>query len=146
MSIVLDTALLNNNANPVLKLVQGDTEPTLIVNLYNELNDSETGSIVDTVIDVSTSVVRLKIRLANTTDIVDTVVGHPIPGLLQADGSIIFTAPYNIAGTGGRVAFFWNENSLSKAGSVEGEIEITFPDGRVQTVYRVIKMRVRGQF
>lgn len=119
-------------------LVQGDTKPNLVVSL----TDQNTGSPIG----LTGSTVRLKFRVAGGTTIKDTLIGSLIPGLVNADGSITTTSPYDQAGAGGRVVFSWNPTTLDTAGSFEGEIEVTFADGTVQTAYSLLKFTVRSQF
>lgn len=122
----------------VIKLVQGDTKPILLV----DVKDANTGLPID----VSTATTRLKIRMANATSIKDTIVGTPLPGLTLADGTLNTADPYDVAGFGGRVGFAWGESSLDTAGDMLGEVEVTFTDDSVQSVYEVLKFKVREQF
>lgn len=45
----------------------------------------------------------------------------------------------------GIVTMHFNTTTLSNPGEYEGEIEITYPDGRPRTVYDTLKFTVRGQ-
>jgi hypothetical protein len=122
-----------------IKLVQGDSRPQLVLSL----TDDTTGASID----VSTATVRLRFRKANTTTILATLVGTPIPGKVQEDGSIDFTGPYAISGAGGRCVIDWTQDALNQdAGDYEGEIEITFADTTIQTVYDILKFKLRSQF
>jgi hypothetical protein len=44
------------------------------------------------------------------------------------------------------VQALWPAGALDTAGSFEGEIEITFADGTVQTVYDRLRFKVREEF
>jgi hypothetical protein len=122
-----------------IKLVQGDTKPQLVLSL----TDDKTGGSID----ISTATVRLKFRASETTDVLSTLVGSAIPGHVNTDGTIDFTGPYAQSGKGGRVVFNWATDSLNHdPGNYEGEIEITFADGTVQSVYDVLKFKLREQF
>lgn len=104
-----------------IKLVQGDTRPQVKVNL----TDDTTGAYID----LQGAVVRLKFRAAGDTTI-----------LSNFQGVITDTLT-------GEVVFPWPQGSLDvPAGQYEGEIEITFSDTTVQTVYEPIKFLVREQF
>ena len=50
------------------------------------------------------------------------------------------------SGTGGTVATDFPTGTLDTAGTFEGEIEITFSAGGIQTVYDLIKLKVRSDF
>lgn len=122
-----------------IKLVQGDTRPQLVLSL----TDDKTGGTID----ISTATVRLKFRESETTEILATLVANKIPGRLNTDGTIDFTGPYALSGKGGRCVVDWSSQALNHdAGNYEGEIEITFEDGTVQTVYDVLKFKLREQF
>ncbi len=121
-----------------IKLVQGDTKPTLLV----DVKDANTGLPID----ISTSTTRLKIRMASASVIKEVLVGTLLPGLTAADGSVSTTAPYNTSGVGGRVGFSWSPTSLDTAGEMLGEVEVTFADASIQSVYEVLKFKVREQF
>jgi len=122
----------------VIKLVQGDTKPVLLV----DVKDANTGLPID----ISTATTRLKIRMANAASIKDTIVGTPLPGLTLTDGTLNTAAPYDVAGVGGRVGFSWGADSLDTAGEMLGEVEVTFDDDSVQSVYDVLRFKVREQF
>ena len=122
-----------------IKLVQGDTRPQLVLSLQ----DSATGSPID--IGAATTV--LKFRALGSTTILATMTASPIPGYVQEDGSISFAGPYANSGAGGRAVVNWSPTALTQdAGDYEGEIEITFADGTVQTVYDTLKFKLRSQF
>lgn len=123
-----------------LKLVQGDTRPPLIVTI----------SDVDGPIDLSDGgiTLRFKFRAEGDTVLLATFVGSKLPGLVQDDSTISTTAPYDIPGKGGRCEFDWVFAPAAlegPAGNYEGEIEITFQDGSVQTVYDLLKFKMREQ-
>lgn len=122
----------------IIKLVQGDTKPTLLV----DVKDANTGLPID----ISTSTTRLKTRMAGDSATKETLVGTLLPGLTAPDGSVSVVAPYDVAGFGGRVGFSWSPTSLNTAGDMLGEVEVTFADASIQSVYEVLKFKVREQF
>lgn len=122
-----------------IKLVQGDSRPQLVLSL----TDDTTGAAID----VSTATVHLHFRAAGADTILATLTAQNIPGKVLDDGSIDFTAPYNTSGAGGRCVINWTTDALNQdAGDYEGEIEITFADSTVQTVYDILKFKLRSQF
>ena len=104
-----------------IKLVQGDTRPSIQVTL----TDENTGDVID----ITGASVKMFFRAVGDTGILDTL-----------DGAI--TNP-----TGGVVIFSWNSNTLATAdGQYEGEVQITFSDYTVQTAYSLLKFVVRADF
>lgn len=106
-----------------IKLVQGDSRPALVVTLTDEKSGDP--------ISLTGATVRLKFRDVGGENVLSTILG-------------------SVAGTPvGMVVFHWasQPNSLNvDAGDYEAEIEITFADGQVQTVYDVLKFKVRADF
>jgi hypothetical protein len=52
-------------------------------------------------------------------------------------------------GAGGVVVFFWSDSPTildGDAGDYEGEIEITFANSTIQTVYDLLKFKLRQDF
>lgn len=104
-----------------IKLVRGDTRPQLQLTL----TDETTGEAINLV----GATVRLRFRAAGTT----TVLSN-------------FTGAVNDA-TAGKAVFVWPQGSLDvEPGDYEGEVEVTFSDSTVQTVYDVLKFKLRDQF
>lgn len=106
-----------------IKLVQGDTKPALVCNI----TDETTGEAIN----LTGATVRLKFRAAGATVLTATVVGTVTDA---SAGQVAFypaSAPQMLQG---------------EAGDYEGEIEITFSDNTVQTVYDLLKFRVREDF
>ena len=106
-----------------IKLVQGNTRPPLVVTL--------TDGITGDAIDITGATVRLKFRQLGATTVRSTLVGT------------------NTDPSSGVCAFFWSDdaNALAgEAGPYEGELEITFSDDTVQTVYDRLKFYIREGF
>lgn len=106
-----------------IKLVQGDTKPALVCNI----TDETTGAAIS----LGGATVALKFRQVGSTTLTATVTGSVTDG---PNGQVVFfpaTAPQMLQG---------------EAGDYEGEIEITFADGTVQTVYDLLKFKVREDF
>jgi hypothetical protein len=106
-----------------IKLVQGDTRPALVCSI----TDETTGAAID----VTGCTAVLKFRETGAATLQATVPGSITNG---AAGQITFypaSTPAMLQGA---------------AGEYEGEIEITFTDGQIQTVYDVLKFKVREDF
>jgi len=121
-----------------LKLVQGDTLPAVVLSVV----DKSTGAAFD----LSAATCLLKFRPVGDPTIKDEIICGKLTGWVNPDGEIITAPPYDVAGAGGRLIAYWNDDSLDTPGEYEGEVESTFPDGKVQTVYEVVKFSVRPQF
>jgi hypothetical protein len=106
-----------------IKLVQGDTRPAIRCTI----TDSTDGSAVN----ITGATPRLKFRLAGSTDLTATVIGSVTDGLAGQCAFYPASSP---------------EMLLGEPGDYEGEIEITFPDSQVQTVYELLKFKVREDF
>lgn len=106
-----------------IRMVQGDTRPAIVCTI----TDDTTGLPIN----ITDAQVRLKFRAAGATALTATVLGSVVDGLA---GKCVFfpsTAPEMLQG---------------EPGDYEAEIEITFADGQIQTVYDLIKFKVREDF
>lgn len=121
-----------------IPLVQGDTRPSLVCTV----RDRNTGEPVS----LQSGSAKLKMRQTGGDTLTAELTGVLLPGLDAADGSISVAPPYDQPGAGGRVMFNWTSTALAEAGDFEGEIEVTFPDATVQTVYDKMKFKIREQF
>tara|TARA_R100001443_G_scaffold36424_1_gene50246 strand:- start:854 stop:1228 length:375 start_codon:yes stop_codon:yes gene_type:complete len=117
-----------------INLVVGDTLPELVFNLKDS-NAAATGQVLDETdsntwgaINVTGATVKLRIRKLGTTTVLSTLT------CTVTDGS------------SGAVATNFPAGTLTASGTFEGEIEITFSNGNVQTVYDLIKLKVRDDF
>ncbi len=117
-----------------LNLVTGDTLPELTFTLKNS-HAAATGKVLDpedsttwAPINVTGGSVRLRLREVGTTTVKSTM-----------------TCTLTNAASG-EVATNFPAGTLDTAGVFEGELEITFSDGGVQTVYDLIKIKVRSDF
>lgn len=126
-------------ATKKIALVQGDTRPQLVMSL----TDENTGTPIN--LSDAGTIVRLKLREVDSTVIKATLVCQKLSGMLLPDGSVNLAAPYDTPGSGGRVFMDWTEQALDTAGEFEGELETTFGDGTIQSVYKFIKFKVREQ-
>jgi hypothetical protein len=104
-----------------IKLVQGDTRPQIKVTITDETTDLA--------VDITNSTPRLKFRAAGSTTVLTTIVGTVTDG------------------PNGVCIFVWPTGALDvAAGDYEGEIEITYQDSSVQTVYDLLKFKLRQDF
>lgn len=106
-----------------IKLVQGDTRPAIVCTI----TDDTTGAPMP----LAGAVVRLKFRQAGLTELRATVVGSITDSVNGVVAFFPASAPEMLSGD---------------AGDYEGEIEITFADGQVQTVYDILKFKLREDF
>jgi len=105
-----------------IKLIQGDaSRPQVQATLTNE--------VTETVINITGATAVMKFRQVGATTLQDTITGS-IP--LGTDGIIIF--PMSALAMSG------------SAGDYEGEIQVTFSDGSIQTVYDLLKFKMREDF
>ncbi len=105
----------------IIKLVQGDTLPTVTVTLTDEF----TG----VAINLTGATVVVKFRAAGSTTVLSTLTCALI-GAAAGIFSFSFPSPaLDVA-----------------AGLYEGEIQVTFSGGAIQSVYDVLKFRVREDF
>lgn len=123
-----------------IKLVKDDTGPPLILSITDEF----TGNPVD--LSNASTVILFKLRAVGSTTIKSTITATKLTGLQNADGTVTTSAPYDVAGYGGRCQVSWAPTSLDTAGEFEGEVEITFNTGVIQTVYNLVKISVRSDF
>jgi hypothetical protein len=103
-------------------LVQGDTRPAIVCTLLDEVSEAPIG--------LTGATPRLNFRAPGSATILTTITGSVTDG---PNGVCVFhpaTAPEMLDGFG----YF------------EGEIEITFADGQIQTVYELLKFKVRQEF
>jgi len=107
---------------PKIKLVQGDTGPDIDFTL----TDEETGAVIP--VDDPGDVVRMYFRKVGATTLTATIT------LTKPNG-----------GADGNVRIVWPVGVLADAGEYEGENEITFESGKVQTVYDKLRFTVRAQ-
>ena len=106
-----------------IKLVQGDTRPAIVCTI----TDETTGSAVN----ITDATVVLKFRSVGSDTLQATVTGTVT------------------SGSTGQVAFYPASTPAmltGDAGDYEGEIEITFSDGQIQTVYDTLKFKIREDF
>jgi hypothetical protein len=121
-----------------IKLVRNDQRPQLVI----ALTDQRDGSPLD--LSDENTVVRLKFRARGTETLKDTLVAIKLPGVVTEDGTINYDDL--TPGRGGRAYFSWGPNTLDgDPGDYEGEIELTFADG-VQTIYDILKFKLRQDF
>lgn len=105
----------------IIKLVQGDTLPVVTITLTDEFLGSA--------IDITGATVTIKFRAAGTTTTLST-----LPCLLVVPASGIFS-------------FYFPSPALTVVpGLYEGEIQVVFASGETQSVYDVLKFRVREDF
>ena len=121
----------------IIELVAGDTMPELDIILKdsNTALSGQTLSATDhatwAIISLAAvATVKMKFRKKDTTTILET-----LPGSIVGDG------------TAGNVIMTWLASTLLGAeGIYEGEIEITYDNGKISTVRDLLKFDVRAGF
>lgn len=107
----------------VIRLVRGDTKPFIILTLTDDI----TRGPID--LSASSTTVVVKFRQAGTSQVLSTISTTKLSG-----------------GTTGQVQFDFSGGVLNvDPGAYEGEVQINF-GGDLQTVYDVIRFRVRENF
>lgn len=120
-----------------IRLVSGDTRPPIIVSVRTSANE---------VVNCTGATVVLLFRPENGT-LLRTIPGSLIAGYLTPAGIIDTAPPYATPGSGGMMQFDWPAGALNvQPGNYEGEVQITFSDGSIQTVYDPLKFTVRQGF
>lgn len=117
-----------------INLVSGDTLPELTFTLKDS-NTAASGQVLDSddnetwaPIDVTGATVRLRIRELGSTVIKSTLICSVTDG------------------ANGKVATDFPTGTLDSAGTFEGELEVSLASGGIQTVYDLIKFKVRSDF
>jgi hypothetical protein len=105
-----------------IKLVQNDTRPVIVCTLTDDVTGAP--------IVITGATPRLKVRPVGSTTLQATLTGAVTDGV------------------NGVVAFYpaLTPEMLDTAGDFEGEIEITFSDNTVQTLYDILKFKIREDF
>lgn len=121
-----------------IKLVRGDTPQ--ITFALQDVQEAAPMNLVG-------ATPRMRFRREGTVLEPLVLVGSLLAGREKDDGTLDYTSPYDVVGRGGRVAFrFAAGDLLGDPGYYEGEIEVTFADGTVQTVYETVRFVMRQQF
>jgi len=120
-----------------IELVAGDTMPELNI-ILKDSNTALSGQTLDAANHATWAIISLaavdtvtmKFRKTDTTTILET-----LPGSIVGDG------------TAGNVIMTWLSDTLADAeGIYEGEIEITYDNGKISTVRDLLKFDVRAGF
>lgn len=117
-----------------LNLVTGDTLPELTFTMRDS-NTAASGKVLDpndettwAPINLTGASVKLRIRELGSTAVKSTL-------------TCTVTDAAN-----GKVATDFPAGTLDTSGIFEGELEVTFAGGGIQTVYDLIKLKVRSDF
>jgi hypothetical protein len=121
----------------IIELVAGDTMPELNI-ILKDSNTALAGQTLDATNHATWAIislaavdtVKMKFRKKDTTTILETITGS-----IVGDG------------TAGNVIMTWLSSTLDGAeGIYEGEIEITYDNGKISTVRDLLKFDVRAGF
>ena len=117
-----------------LNLVTGDTLPELTF-ILKDSQEAATGLVLDpedsdtwAPINITGATVKLRIREIGGTTVKSTLTCNVTDG------------------TNGKVVTNFPTGTLDTAGTFECELEITFASGGIQTVYDLVKLKVRSDF
>ena len=117
-----------------LNMVVGDTLPELVITLKDSKTAAE-GSTLDadnsatwSPINLTGATVRLRLREIGSTTLSDT-------------RTLTITNA-----TAGEASTDFSSSSFPTQGTYEGEIEMTLATGGIQTVYDLVKFKVRNDF
>ena len=117
-----------------IKLVTGDTEPLLTITL-RDANTAAPGQTLDendsntwAPIDLTGATVRLRMRAIGSTTV----------------KSVLTMAISN--GLNGVCTTNFPTGTLDTSGTIECEVEITYPTGGIQTLQDLIKFQIRKDF
>lgn len=83
-------------------------------------------------VNLQTSIQRLRFRKVGTTTVLFTLTGESLGEAAELQGIAIFT--------------FSGANLNQPAGRYEGEIEVTFPDANIETVFETVQFIIRDDF
>lgn len=121
-----------------LNAVVGDTPQFVLV-----AADGRTGDPID--VSAADVVCRMKTRPlfgaspATTTTLCSKLAGREVAGGIDT------TAPYDVAGKGGRVLAACDATVFPAAGDYEGELEVTTAGTQVFTAFAMLRITVRNQ-
>ena len=119
-----------------INLVARDTKPEINL-VLKDSNTAASGLTLDpddsatwAVIDITDPTVKVKFRALGTTSILDTM-------------TCVKVAPF----TNGACFMPWGVDTLDvAAGTYEGEIELSYTDGAILTLFDRLKFKVRSDF
>lgn len=122
--------------NSAIKLVRGDTLPQLTITLKDS-NTAAAGATLDSTdsdtwapIDLTGATIKMKLRAVGATTVKEVLPmyifgGDPTQGIVFMD---------------------WSSTALDTAGEFTGEIEITYGNGNIVTVFKQLRFIVREDY
>lgn len=119
-----------------INLVARDTKPEINL-IIKDSNTAASGQTLDpddsatwALVDITNPTIKVKFRALGTSSILDTM-------------TCVKVSPY----TNGACYMPWNANTLDvAAGTYEGEIELTYQNGDIWTLFDRLKFKVRSDF
>ena len=108
----------------IFEIVKKDTAPQVQATITKSYDGS--------VVDLTGASVKLKFRAKGSTTTLFTLNGFNVPTTNFAKGIVLF--------------LFGTNNLDIAAGYYEGEVEITYENGTVDTVYEVLNFKLRADF
>lgn len=108
----------------IFQIVKNDTAPQVQATITKSYDGS--------VVDLTGASVRLKFRKKGSTTTLFTLTGFNVPTTNFAKGIVLF--------------LFGTSNLDIESGYYEGEVEITYDNGTVDTVYEILNFKLRADF
>jgi len=108
----------------IFQIVKNDTAPQVQATITKSYDGS--------VVDLTGASVRLKFRAKGSLTTLFTLTGFNVPDTNFAKGIVLF--------------LFGSSNLDIDEGYYEGEVEITYDNGTVDTVYEVLNFKLRADF
>ena len=125
MAYYADINLVANDTKPEINLTLKDNS-TAAAGLTLDPDDSSTWALID----ISDPTVTVKFRALGASTVLDTM-------------TCVKVAPF----TNGKCYIPWGATTLAvSAGTYEGEIELTYADGGILTLFDRLKFKVRADF
>ena len=124
-------------ADDVINHVQNDLRPKRVLTLTDE-NDVPVDLTIGGV-----SSIQMHMREKGSDELKATVPCTMLSGVVQADGTVSYAPPYDVAGRGGRIQIEWTAGSVDTAGVFEGEFELVHGDGATQTTFKTTTINIR---
>lgn len=119
-----------------IKLVSGDTRPQIYTVLFDRTTLAP--------IDLSQVELVMHFRAQGSTTTLATLNGQKLPGTVDPTTGAVNDGGAAV-GVGGRAVFNWAQDNLDvDPGYYDGEIVLSFPDGTIQTIYDLVKFKVRA--
>jgi hypothetical protein len=113
----------------VIKLVQGDSEPEIVITLRDETVDDFGNRVIKPIDLTELQYPRIYVRALGSLTLTDTITG------------VVYGLP-----TTGKVKYTLSTAAFPTAGEYEGEVKLIMVGGGVFTLFDTVRFRVRAKF